>query len=629
MVNIIYDCEHFQRIGTYWRMYVYNDCPSHGSIVRNSRTSSSSESGEEMINRNEFDVLYAIVKHPGSTQRKLADTLNVSLGSINKVCKSLTAAKLIENGRVTARGMRELKPYKVDNAVIMAAGMSSRFAPISYEKPKGLLRVRGEILIERQIEQLLEAGVNEIVVVVGYKKELFFYLEEKYKVQIVVNRDFASRNNHSTLMRVREILGNTYVCSSDNYFTVNPFEQYVWKAYYSAEYAVGPTREWCLKFNNKDRIVHVQVGGEDAWYMIGHAYFDKTFSERFREVLETEYNEPMTVGKLWEELYIEHIDELDMEVNRYEPGTIHEFDSLDELRDFDPLFLENIDIEIFDNICAVLGCKKSEIRDVYPLKQGLTNLSCHFATDDGEYVYRHPGIGTELMIDRAAEVQALNLAKAIGIDDTFIFENPKRGWKVSKFLPNCRELDPHDDAQLAEAMAMARKLHNQDVKLDREFDYLEEGLRYESLLLKKGPIGVPGYDELKERAIRTKEIADGTGAHKCLTHNDFFNLNLLYDEAENLSLIDWEYAGMSDYASDFGTFVVTCMLNESEADQALEYYFGRTPTPKERTHNFAYIGLAGWCWYVWALQKESEGDCVGDWLYTYYRYAKKYLVALD
>ena len=33
----------------------------------------------------------------------------------------------------------------------------------------------------------------------------------------------------------------------------------------------------------------------------------------------------------------------------------------------------------------------------------------------------------------------------------------------------------------------------------------------------------------------------------------------------------------------------------------------------------------GWCWYVWALLKESEGDYVGDWLYTYYRYARQYL----
>ena len=65
------------------------------------------------------------------------------------------------------------------NAIILAAGKSSNFAPFIYEKPKGLFKVKGQILIERQIEQLKEAGVHEIYVIVGYMKEKFFYLEKK------------------------------------------------------------------------------------------------------------------------------------------------------------------------------------------------------------------------------------------------------------------------------------------------------------------------------------------------------------------------------------------------------------------------------------------------------------------
>lgn len=75
------------------------------------------------------------------------------------------------------------------NAIILAAGKSNRFAPFTYERPKGLFCVKGEILIERQIRQLQEAGISDIYVVVGYMKEKFFYLEKKYGVKIIINID--------------------------------------------------------------------------------------------------------------------------------------------------------------------------------------------------------------------------------------------------------------------------------------------------------------------------------------------------------------------------------------------------------------------------------------------------------
>ena len=121
---------------------------------------------------------------------------------------------------------------------------------------------------------------------------------------------------------------------------------------------------------------------------------------------------------------------------------------------------------------------------------------------------------------------------------------------------------------------------------------------------------MPGYREMAEAARRVKEYADGDGAPICLTHNDFFYLNFLIDGDDHLYLIDWEYAGLADYASDFGTYVVCCECSEQEALRALEHYFDRKPTFEEVRHNFAYVALA---------------DFVGEWLYIYYNYAKKYL----
>lgn len=627
---------------------------------RNASGGKEGEGGQHaFLTKNTFAVLDCVRRNPEAKQQEIAQTTGLSIGTVNGALKQLTEDGLIEackaqdaidgthafatsavdasnssgptrrtpttTRRLTPAGAQALEPYKVDNAIIMAAGLSTRFAPISYEKPKGLLNVRGEILIERLIEQLQEAGIEDIVVVVGYKQEAFFYLEDKYNATIVVNHEFASRNNNSSLYAVRDRLGNSLICSSDDYYVANPFSQYEWGAYYSAEYSDGPTREWCMSLGPHNRIKEVTIGGYDSLYMIGHAYFDRDFSEKFRRILVDEYDLPQTVDKLWEELYIDHIDDLPMAARTYGHGVIYEFDSLDELREFDPFFLENVDSAAFDNITATLGCTKSEIHDIFPLKQGLTNLSCHFRTNDGEYVYRHPGVGTEQLVDRSAEAKALKLAKQMGIDDTFIFADPEKGWKLSRYITNARLLDPRDDVQLGRAMEIARKLHESGATIDREFDFYNESKRYEAILRREGPIDVAGYAEMATRMDRLHDHVQADDSQTCLCHNDFFHLNLLLDEDDAISLIDWEYAGMSDYANDFGTFTVTSQLTETEARRALDLYFERAATPEEVRHNFAFVALAGWCWYVWSLVKESEGDNVGEWLYIYYKYAKEYL----
>lgn len=579
------------------------------------------------MNEKQFQVLAALSRTRGLSQRDLAAETGMSLGSVSTALADVRAAGWVAPGvnQVTEAGKKALEPYRVQNAIIMAAGLSSRFAPISFEKPKGVLTVRGEVLIERQIRQLHEAGITDITIVVGYKQEYFFYLEDLFGVRIVVNDAFATRNNNSTLWVARNLLGRTYICSSDNYFTENPFSPYAYKAYYAAEFADGPTQEWCMQEGAHGRIKGVAIGGEHAWYMTGHAFFDQAFSDQMVRILQAEYNLPQTADKLWEELFADHIREFDMVIKKYPKGTIWEFDSIDELRQFDPFFIENVDSQALSNICSVLDCTKDEIHDIYPLKQGITNLSCHFATNSGEYVYRHPGIGTEVMIDRGAEVAANEQAHAIGIDDTFLFEDAQTGWKVSRFVPHARVLDPHDAAQVKRAMELAAWYHAQPMQIERTFSFFDEGCFYERALLEHGPIDVHGYADMRASAARLAAYVAADNAPVCLTHNDFLYLNILLDDSDKMYLIDWEYAGMGDYANDFGTFVVTSELSETEAEQALSYYFGRTPTFEETRHNLAMVALAGWCWYVWALAKEAEGDHIGEWLYIYYNYGKKYL----
>lgn len=237
------------------------------------------------------------------------------------------------------RARDALTPYRVKNAVLMAAGYGSRLAPITDRTPKGLLRIRGEVLVERQIEQLVEAGVADIFLVTGYRSEQFAYLGTHPHVHIVENPDYHRYNNTSSLYRVLDELDNTYICSADNYFTKNVFAPYVYRSYYAATYRDEPTEEYYLSVDADDRITGVQIGGAQGWYMMGHVYFACSFSEQFRRLFKRAYETDSTVREqLWEQFYMRHLDELALYRKCYSQGVVYEFDTLSDILAFDPKF---------------------------------------------------------------------------------------------------------------------------------------------------------------------------------------------------------------------------------------------------------------------------------------------------
>ncbi|WP_089649613.1 UTP--glucose-1-phosphate uridylyltransferase AglF [Halobacterium hubeiense] len=56
-------------------------------------------------------------------------------------------------------------------AVVLAAGEGTRLRPLTEDKPKGMVEVAGKPILTHCFEQLAELGADELVVVVGYRKE--------------------------------------------------------------------------------------------------------------------------------------------------------------------------------------------------------------------------------------------------------------------------------------------------------------------------------------------------------------------------------------------------------------------------------------------------------------------------
>ena len=580
-----------------------------------------------MISENQFKFLSFLLDHPQEdfTQRELAEELGLSLGKVNSLFKEMKEAHFLDQeSHLSELGKDALEPFRVQNAVIMAAGMSSRFAPLSYEIPKGLLKVKGQRLIEREIEQLQEAGIEDITVIVGYMQEKMFYLAEKYGVKIVVNNDYYKYNNCSSLMLVRDQLSNTYICSSDNYFVENPFEKYIYRGYYSTIFVEGETDEYCATEDSNNMIVDIQIGGENTWAMVGHVYFDHAFSEKFVEILEKEFKHEPYKEQLWEDYYSRHVNELHLVARHYSADIIKEFDSLDELRQFDERYLMNANSEIIDNICDTLDCIASDIMNIKPLKDGLTNTSFSFDCLGKKYVYRHPGVGTEKYIDRSSEAASMEVAAKLQIDRTFVAMSKDKGWKISEFITNARALDYDNWDHVEKAMELLRRLHQSGEKTNHNFDLIAGIDDFKEKLQTSNRFEFDGLDELDQLIATLIEFLKKDKAEKVLCHGDSYSPNFLLNEQDEMSLIDWEYSGMGDPSGDIGTFICCSNYTLEQAERVLEIYSQGSLDTKTKRHYLAYVAVTSYHWFLWALFQESVGKPVGEFLYIWYRYTKQY-----
>ena len=87
--------------------------------------------------------------------------------------------------------------------MILAAGQGTRLRPLTCDRPKALVPLLGKPLIERQIEILRAEGVDEIVVIGGYRGEML----EGLGVEVVINSDYADTNMVASMMVAADFVG--------------------------------------------------------------------------------------------------------------------------------------------------------------------------------------------------------------------------------------------------------------------------------------------------------------------------------------------------------------------------------------------------------------------------------------
>lgn len=100
-------------------------------------------------------------------------------------------------------------------AVILAAGLGKRLYPYTKDKPKCLVELYDQTIIENQINNILYAGISEVVIILGaYGKRVEQVVTDNnpgLKITFVYNPIYESSNNLMSLWYAREYLKEGFI----------------------------------------------------------------------------------------------------------------------------------------------------------------------------------------------------------------------------------------------------------------------------------------------------------------------------------------------------------------------------------------------------------------------------------
>ena len=575
------------------------------------------------MNKQESDIMNALLLEPFVNQRLLVELSGHSLGIVNRALKSLSEQGYVnEDMSLTDKAYKEFKNKAPKKAVILAAGYGMRMVPINTETPKGLLEVSGEPLIERLIKQLHEVGIREIYIIVGFMKESYEYLIDEYGVQLIINTKYSSRNNLHSLKKAVMHLDNAYIIPCDIWCDTNPFNENELYSWYMVSDLVD--NDSTVRVNRKMELARVSANaGGNA--MVGIAYLTAEDAEVVRNrILELD-QDPRYDGASWEEaLYFN--DKMLIAARVVHSDNVVEINTYEQLRELDNNS-NQLKSDAISVIASALGVMADDIIDISILKKGMTNRSFLFHCGSKKYIMRIPGEGTDQLINRRQEADVYRVIHGRKISDDIAYINPENGYKITEFLEGARVCNPENDEDLQKCMIKLRWFHELGLKVDHEFDIFGQIDFYESLWNGNKSV-YRDHRKTTDKVKALKAYIDTHCGRKTLTHIDAVPDNFMFvtnaDGTEEIRLIDWEYAGMQDPHVDIAMFCIYSLYEREQVDHLIDLYFKEGCSEEIRIKIYCYIAACGLLWSNWCEYKRQLGVEFGEYSIRQYRYAKDY-----
>ena len=562
-----------------------------------------------------------------ANQRQLSMQLNISLGKINRIVTELQEQQLIEAQvvpyHITTQGMELLKEYRVDSAIILAAGIGERIVPLSFDKPKALLRVKGERLIERLIEQLHEREIYDVTVVIGYMKEKMEYLSDKYGVKLIYNPQFDATNSVTSLSLASSQIRNTYIIPSDVYFTENIFNKYEFQSWIGAVNDPNKPTYWSIETGTNKRVTAI-IGDSEATTVntiYGPSYIAKEEARALSHYVQNDSRLSFKSGFFWENSIADHLKDFPIYANIFENSIIYEFDTFEQLREFDAAYQDDSQSRIISIICDVYNITPLEISDIQTLKKGMTNDSFLFTVRNKRFVFRMPGRGTDALINRKEEGDVYTQIDPLRIADSLYYFNPDTGYKISRFYDGAKPIT-YDDYPTA--FGILRNLHTSNLHVDHEFVLSERIKFYKSLCDDADATYFEDFEEVSTIVEDVVTIIEAMNRPKVLAHIDPVIDNFIKIQDGTIKLIDWEYAAMADPYLDLAMHAIYSGFNQTQIDDITAIYLEEQPTDAQQHLVYGYVALGGFLWALWILFKEAKGENFGTYGLEQYQYARTY-----
>lgn len=297
---------------------------------------------ENMLTKNELSILAEIdsASKQHVSQRKIAVSLGLSLGTVNKAYNLLAEKGCIKDSRVTDDGYAAMEPYRVRRAVFLAAGFGTRLVPITFNTPKPLVRVHGVRIIDTLLDAVIAAGIPEIVIVRGYLGEQFDQLLYKYpQIRFLDNAIYNEANNISSALCAKDLMQNAYIMEADLVlYRPGLIRRYEYESNILG-FPVDRSDDWCLMTNRSGIITNESVGGVNCHQMIGISYWNAEDGDTLSRDIEDVFYSPGGRERYWEQVpFVYRKEHYHVHIRECEVNDVIEIDTFNELKAIDPLY---------------------------------------------------------------------------------------------------------------------------------------------------------------------------------------------------------------------------------------------------------------------------------------------------